>query len=121
MAKGDARVAKSDKREAGNMISSFFSSYSKSESQLKVIDTYLIFTLIVGLIQFGYMVLVGTFPFNSFLAGFLGAVGAFVLAVCLRLQVEKPSDFANISRERAFADFVFCNLILFFVCVNFLG
>eukprot|EP00958_Prasinococcus_capsulatus_P026660 scaffold4956_cov233-Prasinococcus_capsulatus_cf.AAC.2 len=34
------------------------------------------------------MLLVGSFPFNSFLAGFLSCVASFVLAVCLRLQVD---------------------------------
>ena len=40
-----------------------------------------------ALIQLAYCALVGTFPFNSFLAGFLPTVGMFVLTVCLRMQV----------------------------------
>jgi len=37
-----------------------------------------VFALATGVIQFLYMLLVGQFPFNSFLAGFLAAVGFFV-------------------------------------------
>ena len=38
-------------------------------------------------LQFVYCCLVGTFPFNAFLSGFISCVGSFVLGVCLRLQV----------------------------------
>lgn len=44
----------------------------------QLIDYFLVFALATGVIQFLYMLLVGQFPFNSFLAGFLGAVGFFV-------------------------------------------
>jgi len=37
------------------------------------------FTNVVCWVQFIYMLLVGTFPFNSFLAGFFCCVGFFVL------------------------------------------
>ena len=40
-------------------------------------------------LQFLYMLAVGTFPFNSFLAGFLSCVASFVLTMCLRLQIDK--------------------------------
>ena len=53
----------------------------------KVIDAYLTYILLTGVIQFAYCCLVGTFPFNAFLSGFISCVGSFVLAVCLRLQV----------------------------------
>lgn len=44
-----------------------------------------------------------------------------VVTVCLRLQVTNPQDFHNISPERAYADFVVCNIILYFVVVTFIG
>ena len=67
-----------------------------------------------------YCMLVGTFPFNSFLAGFFSAVGSAILLVCLRIQVTPSNNYA-ISVERAYADFVLCNVILHLVVVNFLG
>jgi len=67
------------------------------------------------------MLLAGTFPFNSFLASFIGCVGFFVFLICLRLQVLYPEEFAGVSREKAYADYILCNLILFFVVVTFIG
>lgn len=84
------------------------------------------------------MMLVGTFPFNSFLAGFFCSLGFFVLTgagpaaglapappptVCLRMQLDPTNkDFKDsISPERAFADYVLCNLVLFLAVWNFMG
>lgn len=53
-------------------------SASCSFSLFQLIDYFLVFALATGVIQFLYMLLVGQFPFNSFLAGFLAAVGFFV-------------------------------------------
>ncbi len=39
---------------------------NKTIRKVKVIDAYLLFVLVSGIIQFGYMLLVGSFPFNSF-------------------------------------------------------
>lgn len=44
-----------------------------------MIDAYLVYIFFTGVIQFVYCVVVGRFPFNSFLAGFLSCVGSFVL------------------------------------------
>ena len=46
----------------------------------QIIDAYLAYILITGVIQFVYCALVGTFPFNSFLSGFISCVASFVLA-----------------------------------------
>ena len=44
-------------------------------------------------------------------------------SVCLRLQVnpQNKQDFAGISPERAFADFIFANITLHLVVMNFIG
>src|SRR5262245_45356855 len=34
---------------------------------------------LTGIVQFAYVCLVGTFPFNSFLSGFIATVGFFIL------------------------------------------
>ena len=47
--------------------------------KLKLIDAYLFCVMLTGIIQFVYCCLVGTFPFNSFLAGFISTVACFVL------------------------------------------
>lgn len=45
-----------------------------------MIDCYLVYIMLTGIIQFVYMILAGTFPYNAFLAGFISTVGSFVLA-----------------------------------------
>ena len=59
----------------------FYDDYSKTTpTKLKVIDSYLFYIFLTGVVQFVYCCLVGTFPFNSFLSGFISCVGSFVLA-----------------------------------------
>uniref|UniRef100_A0A914UWL5 Dolichyl-diphosphooligosaccharide--protein glycosyltransferase subunit DAD1 n=1 Tax=Plectus sambesii TaxID=2011161 RepID=A0A914UWL5_9BILA len=96
---------------------------AQTPKKLKLIDAYLVYILLTGIAQFVYCCMVGTFPFNSFLAGFISTVGSFVLAVCLRIQVngQNKSQFPQISPERAFGDFIFAHVILHLVVANFLG
>eukprot|EP00794_Sanderia_malayensis_P018946 gene18946-20852_t len=95
----------------------------KTPKKLKIVDSYLFYILLTGIIQFGYCCLVGTFPFNSFLSGFISSVGSFILAVCLRIQTNprNKADFRGLSPERAFADFIFAHVILHLVVMNFIG
>lgn len=106
------------------VLSKVYEEYeSKTPKRIKIIDAYLAYILLTGVTEFVYCCLVGTFPFNSFLAGFISTVASFVLAVCLRLQVNPANkiEFAGISVERAFADFIFAHIILHLVVVNFIG
>ncbi|KPP72490.1 Dolichyl-diphosphooligosaccharide--protein glycosyltransferase subunit DAD1-like [Scleropages formosus] len=107
-----------------SVLSKFVAEYRRSTpAKLKVVDAYLLYILLTGALQFFYCVLVGTFPFNSFLSGFISCVGAFVLGVCLRIQInpQNKSEFLSLSPERAFADFLFAHAILHLVVVNFIG
>lgn len=62
-------------------IGSLWTGYkTHTPKRLKLIDVYLTYILITGIVLFVYCALVGTFPFNSFLAGFISTVGSFVLA-----------------------------------------
>ncbi|XP_072479424.1 dolichyl-diphosphooligosaccharide--protein glycosyltransferase subunit DAD1 isoform X1 [Notamacropus eugenii] len=64
-----------------SVISRFLEEYMSSTPQrLKLLDAYLLYILLTGALQFGYCLLVGTFPFNSFLSGFISCVGSFILA-----------------------------------------
>ncbi|XP_054166460.1 dolichyl-diphosphooligosaccharide--protein glycosyltransferase subunit DAD1-like [Oppia nitens] len=106
------------------VLNKFYEEYSsKTSKRLKLIDAYLLYILLTGIIEFLYCCLVGTFPFNSFLSGFISTVASFVLAVCLRLQINPQNkyEFREISQERAFADFIFAHIVLHLVVVNFLG
>ncbi len=64
-----------------SVISRFVEEYrSSTPNKLKMIDAYLLYILLTGVFQFLYCLLVGTFPFNSFLSGFISCVGSFILA-----------------------------------------
>lgn len=106
------------------VIGKFFDDYiNHTPKKLKIIDAYLSYIMLTGIVQFVYCCLVGTFPFNSFLSGFISTVSCFVLGVCLRLQVnpQNKSIFQGISPERGFADFIFAHVILHLVVINFIG
>ncbi|KAG6384402.1 hypothetical protein SASPL_155780 [Salvia splendens] len=114
------------------LFHSLRSAYAATANHLKIIDLYIVFAIVTAVIQeirgrignagVAYMAIVGSFPFNSFLSGVLSCVGTAVLAVSLRIQVNKDNkEFKDLPPERAFADFVLCNLVLHLVIMNFLG
>ena len=74
---------------------------TETPSHLKAIDAFMIFCIYLGLLQFVYCLIVGTYPFNAFLAGFGSTVGQFVLTAGLRIQsnVQNDGEFKH-SRER---------------------
>ncbi|XP_057291177.1 dolichyl-diphosphooligosaccharide--protein glycosyltransferase subunit DAD1-like [Hydractinia symbiolongicarpus] len=112
---------------AGNLVTvlrKLYDEYNdKTPQKLKIVDAFLLYVMLTGIFQFLYCCLVGTFPFNSFLSGFISCVGTFVLGVCLRVQSNPRNrmEFKGISPERAFADFIFANVILHLVVMNFIG
>ncbi|CAH9130535.1 unnamed protein product [Cuscuta epithymum] len=115
----------STSKDVQALFQSLRSAYAATPTNLKIIDLYIVFALFTALIQVYqvvYMAIVGTFPFNSFLSGVLSCIGTAVLAVCLRIQVNKDNkEFKDLPPERAYADFVLCNLVLHLVIMNFLG
>merc|ERR1712221_27728 len=113
-----------EQRSVFGVVRRFLEDYAgATPTKLKLIDAYMGYILITGVIQFVYCCLVGTFPFNSFLSGFISCVGSFILGACLRIQSnpQNKSDFHNIGPERAFADFLFASIVLHLVVVNFIG
>lgn len=99
----------------------------KVSRELKMIDLFLGYVLATGIIQMLYMSVVGSFPFNSFLAGFFSAVGVFVLTVSLRMQLNpenrknKDNRWSKLTKRRAYLDWLFCNFILHMAVLNFVG
>lgn len=62
------------------IISKFFTNYKlDTPKRVKIIDLFIVYAITTALIQFAYCVIVGTFPFNSFLAGFFTCIGFVVL------------------------------------------
>jgi len=121
--------------ELGKIVHTFWKSYKDSTpKKLKIIDVYLAYIVLTGIVQFAYCLTVGTFPFNSFLSGFISTIGSFILGVGLRMQVNpanlkstiladrtSASPTSTISPERAFADFIFANVVFHVVIVAFVG
>lgn len=95
----------------------------ENNQKLRLIDTFLAFLVVIGLLQFSFCIIVGNFPFNGFLGGFISAVGQFVLTVSLRLQcLESNHDhFIGIFPERALGDYIFASLLLHFVVIHFIN
>ena len=79
-----------------SVLSKFFDEYqNNTPKKLKLIDAYLVYILLTGIFQFAYCCLVGTFPFNSFLSGFISTVSCFVLGgkIAKFLQTCNKVDF----------------------------
>mmetsp|Transcript_16261 Transcript_16261/g.42580 ORF Transcript_16261/g.42580 Transcript_16261/m.42580 type:complete len:110 (-) Transcript_16261:860-1189(-) len=104
------------------VIRAFRAEYQKTPTRVKVLDAFLVYALATAAVQLVYMLLVGTFPFNGFLAGFLSSLGFFTLTGCLRLQIDPAnSKEISVSPERAFADYCFANLVLHLTVWNYIG
>ncbi|VDC06232.1 unnamed protein product [Peniophora sp. CBMAI 1063] len=122
-APGQAK-ARAGANDSGNAVETLWKAYvDTTPSRLKFIDSFLVFLMLSGVMQFLYCILVTNFPFNAFLAGFSSNVGQFVLTASLRTQVnpENRALFKSVSPERAFADFVLGSIVLHFFVFNFLG
>lgn len=113
--------------ELKSTINTTVNDYFKSLTpRLKLIDFFLTFLICLGILQFIYVILIGNFPFNAFLGGFISCVGQFVLLVSLRLQINDDQNnnnklFKGISPERSFGDFIFASLILHFIVIHFIN
>jgi len=103
-----------------NAFQSLWKAYNdNTPDRLKFIDAFLFFLMLSGIVQFAYCILVTNFPYNAFLAGYVGIrhllglsltsvyrfssnVGQFVLAASLRSQVnpENKDEFKDVSPER---------------------
>lgn len=104
------------------LFNEFYTSYQQSTPlSIQLLDKFAIYSVFQGVVVALYLVLAGTFPFNSFLAAFIGCVGFFILLMSLRLQLLHHTEFGGISKERSYADYMICNIILLFVVVTFIG
>lgn len=112
-------------------VNATYHEYLKSLTpRLKLIDSFLAFLVALGILQFIYVLLIGNFPFNGFLGGFIACVGQFVLTVSLRFHYASAdaakktsyiSPFAKITPEAAFGEYTFASLILHFIVFHFIN
>jgi oligosaccharyltransferase complex subunit epsilon len=92
---------------------------SETSPRIQLLDLYIAFNLLLAALQFAYEKLSGSFPFNSFLAGFYCCVGAAALAVALRVHITDKDE--RKSEERIIGEWLICNLLLFLTVFNYLG
>ena len=63
-----------------DILQDFYSSYREKNSlKLRVLDSFIIFNGFILVLQVIYMVLVGSFPKNSFLSGVICCIGTMAL------------------------------------------
>ena len=93
--------------------------HTTTPKKAKVIDVYLLFTVLSGILVFVYGVLTSAVPYHSFLAGFMSTIGSFALGFNLRCQIVDPS--LNISAEKSLAQFLICHVFLFTGIANFIA
>ena len=67
--------------EASQVVNELADKYKKeTTSQIKFLDSFIIFSACVAILQAAYCFLVGTYPFNAFLAGFFCSLGCCVIS-----------------------------------------
>ena len=79
----------------------------------------MLFCFSAFLLQVAYVFIVGTHPINSFLSSILCSLGEMVLAITLRVQLTEK-EFGTYPSKKAFAEFLFANVILFIAALNYL-
>jgi hypothetical protein len=73
-------IAMSQQPAIGDIVAKFRRDYwAGTSTQVKILDSFLVYVLLTGLLQIAYCAVVGTFPFNSFLSGLFSTIGVFVL------------------------------------------
>ncbi|KAL8459778.1 hypothetical protein ACS0TY_031627 [Phlomoides rotata] len=102
-------------KDAQALFQSLRSAYVATPNNLKIIDLYIVFAIVTAIIQVVYMAVVGSFPFNSFLSGVLSCVGTAVLAVSLRIQVNKDNKEFKVTRPLEIPSLSDRNLSLIFL------
>lgn len=91
--KGIAPEVKSLKSKVTLVVSTTYKDYLEELTpRQKLIDIFLCFLVALGVLQFIFAVLIGNYPFNGFLGGFISCVGQFVLTVSLRLQYSTKNN-----------------------------
>jgi len=77
-----------------NAVESLWKAYNdNTPNRLKFIDSFLLFLMLSGIVQFVYCILVSSFPYNAFLAGLVSIFYDDVdLILCSFTALEVLSD-----------------------------
>ena len=103
-----------------DIATTLWTQYKEStKPRTQLMDVLIAYTLFLSVLQFFYMKLAGSFPFNACLSGFFCSLGVATLTICLRTQVTNKD--LKKSEEQVYIEYLFCCLILFLVVFNYLG
>ena len=106
--------------DMNNLLTLYCRYAEKVDRKVLLCDAMMLYALTSALIVCLYLLLVGSYPFNSFLASVFCCLGVFTFTASLRLH-STSDDFKHISKERAYADFALCCLVSFFIVFSFIG
>ena len=93
---------------------------SKTPKKLKIIDCFLVFNILVLLLNIAFRFVKGPNPLHSILAASFFALGEFALACALRIQLSSD-QFKHVSEKKAFTEFFVGSMILTFFSMNYVG
>ena len=90
----------------------------------QIVDCFILYAVTVAALQYTYLCLFGSFPYNAFLGGLFCSLGFAVLTICFRMQIDPttlsdPDRKANL--EKVFADYCVACVFLFFVAISYVG
>ena len=104
------------------VFSTFYQNYKNTNSEkLRLIDIFIVFSGFILIVQVIYAGIIGLYPRNSFLSGIIVCIGIMFLFVNLIMNVNLNEQNKLNSNEQVFAEYFIASLILYFVCINFLG
>ena len=109
---------------ACEILGRIYDDYEKTTpTNIKLIDAYLAFVVATGVIQFAYLCIAGSFPFNAFISGFISCVGSFTIGACLRIQTnpDNKDQFQQNSPTLMLVGFLLAHLVLHLCVFNFIG
>jgi oligosaccharyltransferase complex subunit epsilon len=101
MARKNSNPTAAAKIRKESILKTFLASYAKTPALCLILDAFLVFVMLTGIVQFVYMLVMGTYPYNAFLAGFATSCGMFCNAANFRIQIH-PDNKSIYSQERLF-------------------
>jgi len=103
------------------LLTSSYSTYlAKTPYRVRLTDIFIILQIYFAVTISVFVVIAGSFPFNSYLSAFFAALGSATLGAALRMQLTSSESF-KISDGQAFGEYLICCLVLHVACFNFLG
>ena len=65
--------------DLGEIVGVFRKEYAKTPKLVKVVDCFIVYAVTTALLQYSYMLICGSFPYNAFLAGLGCSLGFAIL------------------------------------------